>query len=532
MKKRYGFYAHGEMQKTNFRKMSSNKIREMLREKGQFWTPDWISKAMVEYVLADCAKIIFDPAVGAGAFFRAAKTIAKEKGLHITLMGMDIDPGTLQQSLQYGLTEDDIAHIKIGDFVLQPPQARFSAIVANPPYIRHHRLSKEQKEQLKRLSFQITGKNLDSRAGLHVYFLIRALSLLENNGRLAFIVSADICEGKFATELWHWVTREFLLEAVVTFQPEASPFPQVDVNPVIFFIRKSEPRGKFLWAKCCQSETDALANWVRSGLRCISSAELVVIERDLSEGISTGLSREPMFTQTCNYMLGDFVRVVRGVATGANSFFFMTEERAKLLGIPHHYFVRAVGRTRDVLGEEITEETIEILKSKGRPTLLLTLTSENIDNYPESVKQYLREGEMMGLPRRPLISRRKPWYKMETREVPPFIFAYLGRRNSRFIRNTAKVIPLTSFLCVYPKKNDERYIEQVWKILSHPEITANLRRVGKTYGGGAIKVEPRLLEKLPIPDSVVEQSGLRMQRRLFEQQKSYEAFNHEDVPQN
>jgi len=47
--------------------------RESLREKGQFWTPDWIAEAMVEYVLSGGSDHLFDPAVGPGAFFRAAK---------------------------------------------------------------------------------------------------------------------------------------------------------------------------------------------------------------------------------------------------------------------------------------------------------------------------------------------------------------------------------------------------------------------------------------------------------------------------
>jgi hypothetical protein len=40
--------------------------------------------------------------------------------------------------------------------------------------------------------------------------------------------------------------------------------------------------------------------------------------------------------------------------------------------------------------------------------------------------------------------------------------------------------------------------------------------IGKSYGDGAVKVEPRSLEKLPIPDSVIEQSGIPVQMRLFE----------------
>ncbi len=159
----------------------------------------------------------------------------------------------------------------------------------------------------------------------------------------------------------------------------------------------------------------------------------------------------------------------------------MTVEKARKLGIPEKYFIKAIGRTRDVPSDEITHETIEILERQGRPTLLLALSGDNIEAFPDPVRRYLQEGESLGLPKRPLIAQRKPWYKMEVRVPPPFLFAYLGRRNSRFIRNTARVVPLTGFLCVYPKGNGEEHLEQIWKILNHPDTVANLAKIGKTY---------------------------------------------------
>ena len=102
---------------------------------------------------------------------------------------------------------------------------------------------------------------------------------------------------------------------------------------------------------------------------------------------------------------------------------------------------------------------------------------------------------------------------METRRVPPILFAYLGRRNARFIRNLAGVVPLTGFLCVYPHHEDEAFINRLWKVLCHPETIANLNLVGKSYGSGAIKVEPRALEKLPLPISVVREVGIEAIKR-------------------
>jgi hypothetical protein len=98
---------------------------------------------------------------------------------------------------------------------------------------------------------------------------------------------------------------------------------------------------------------------------------------------------------------------------------------------------------------------------------------------------------------------------MEVRAAPPFLFAYLGRRNARFIRNTAGVLPLTGFLCVYPLQNDPVLLEKLWRVLNHPDTIANLALVGKSYGAGAIKVEPRALEQLPLPASALAAAGLQ-----------------------
>ena len=104
---------------------------------------------------------------------------------------------------------------------------------------------------------------------------------------------------------------------------------------------------------------------------------------------------------------------------------------------------------------------------------------------------------------------------MERRRVPPFLFAYLGRRNVRFIRNAAGVLPLTGFLCLYPHSEDPETLARLWRLLQHPATTANLARVGKSYGDGAIKVEPRALESLPLSAAIVAELGLESPRLML-----------------
>jgi hypothetical protein len=469
---------------------------------------------MVGYVLAGGSGSIFDPAVGAGAFFRAARVVGQQLGRRIRLLGTEVDPEPLKEALSSGLSESDLALVELRDFVLDPPAGPFEAIVANPPYIRHHRLARTIKARLREIAIDIIGQPLDGRAGFHVYFLLRALQLLHpERGRLAFIMPADTCEGVFAPVLWNWISRHYRIDAVVTFDPEASPFPGVDTNPIVFMIRRGPPAARFLWARCTEAGSHSLKYWTLAEFRYPPERGLVVYERDLAEALSTGLSRPPREVQPTGPSLGDYATVLRGIATGANEFFFLTKKKAEALGIPEEFLLRAIGRTRDVPGNVVDENLLAKLDALGRPTLLFCPDARPVDRFPPAVRRYLEEGEQMGLAERPLIATRQPWYKMERRKPPPILFAYLGRRNARFVRNLAGVVPLTAFLCIYPRSEDPAFIQKLWSVLSHPDTLANLPAVGKSYGSGCIKVEPRALEHLPLPEHLIRQSGLAMVRR-------------------
>jgi len=469
---------------------------------------------MVGYLLGAGARSIFDPAVGAGAFLLAGKRVGQELGVLPVMQGTEVDPEALREARAEGLSPADLSGVRVRDFILQPPDGPLEAIVANPPYIRHHRLGAELKSCLRVLACATVGKPLDGRAGLHVYFLLQALRVLADGGRLTFIMPADTVEGVFARPLWEWICRYYALEGVVTFSPEASPFPGVDTNPVIVMIRKAPRSPQFLWARCERAGSSALKDWALSRFRHVSRDDLAVYSRDLAEALETGLSRPPRQTKLEGPALGEFAFVLRGIATGANEFFHLTKAKADALGIPPDFLVPAIGRTRDVSGEEITPEGVRELDRRGRPTLLFSPDARPIALFPSVVQAYLRRGEELGIAEKPLVSTRSPWYRMERREVPPILFAYLGRRNARFIRNRAGVVPLTCLLCVYPREADPDYLERLWQVVHHPETVANLPLVGKSYGGGAIKVEPRALESLPLPAEVVAAAGLDSPRKV------------------
>src|SRR3989339_2084572 len=95
--------------------------REKLRDKGQFWTPDWVADAMVAYV-AQQADIVFDPGVGKGAFYTALKKLDRK----IKFFGTDIDPRIIEEAKSEGIFDEN-CDIEVRDFILNPPQKLFKA---------------------------------------------------------------------------------------------------------------------------------------------------------------------------------------------------------------------------------------------------------------------------------------------------------------------------------------------------------------------------------------------------------------------
>jgi adenine-specific DNA-methyltransferase len=482
---------------------SSGPAREALREKGQFWTPQWLAKIMAAWVVAKRPPILFDPAVGPGTFFAAARDV----GFSGNFAGFEVDDDVLAESYKLGLNPSELHDTIIGDFISQRISHKYPAIISNPPYIRHHRLSAEQKKELRQLSKHCLGFSLDGRVGLHIYFLLKCLDHLAPDGRLVFLLPADVCEGVSSTVVWKRLGEKFRIDAVITFEKSAAPFPSVDTNAMVFLISHRQPSKQVRWLRVIKPDSEAIMLALEE-TSSASNDSLTIQNRNLDELLATGLSRPMRASGRTGTPLSAFAKVVRGIATGANEFFFLTAEQIQKYGLDKSYFKRAIGRTRDCPGDIVTREDLEKLDRAGRPTWLLNLGRESEQELPTAIRNYLKTGEQMGLPVRSLIETRNPWYRMEVRTVPGLLFAYLGRRDCRFILNRAGALPLTGFLCVFPWDESKAYVEKLWRALNHEDTQANLVFVGKSYGGGALKVEPRQLDALEIPQHVLKEVGL------------------------
>lgn len=468
--------------------------RAALQKKGQFWTPAWLAEIMATWTTEHSPPTLFDPAVGPGTFFSAARSIGFRGGF----AGFELHPNVFAECDKKRLNESDFRRVRHADFISASTGHQYPAIISNPPYIRHHRLSLGEKQRLRSLSEKCLGFILDGRTGLHVYFLMKCLEMLAPNGKLAFLLPADVCESVSSNRFWKRICERFRLDAIITFEESAAPFPQVDTNVMVFLVSNRTPTQSFPWLRLQHRDRELTLE----ALRCPEKHAGICQTREISEALSTGFSRPPRHNID-GLPLSSFARIVRGIATGANEFFFLTKKQIITLGLDEHFFVRAIGRTRDCPDSVVTEELLEQLELKDRPTWLLKLGNEQKEQYPEPLRNYLNFGEREGFNNRSLIGTRRPWYRMEHRSPPPILFAYLGRRDCRFIANRARVLPLTGFLCVYPFDESADAVGRLLLAINHADTIANLHFAAKSYGSGALKAEPRQLDQLLIPRHIV-----------------------------
>jgi hypothetical protein len=135
-------------ERVNQRLPSVWREREALREKGQFWTPPWLAETMAAWVTEGSPPVVFDPAAGPGTFFAAARSMGYRGGFS----GFELHPQVITECDRTHLVPADFRQVIEGDFVRTRVALRYPAIISNPPYIRHHRLSARQKSELRDLS--------------------------------------------------------------------------------------------------------------------------------------------------------------------------------------------------------------------------------------------------------------------------------------------------------------------------------------------------------------------------------------------
>jgi len=479
------------------------------RARGQFFTPERIARLMTNWAIRSSADLVLDPGTGPGIFLRSAHERLRRLGSKEPvrqMTGIEISPlaATFAQ-LALAPASPRSAKVIWGDFLVRKFRSRhYDAIIGNPPYSRHQALSFEYKRQIGADADALLGEHLSQRAGLYVHFLIRSLALLREGGRLALLTPLEFFNANYGAPLRRHLLRTTKLRALIVFDPSnGSAFEDANTTSVIVLAERGTPDDRpvrVVHIKGTLSNrdlTDAVTRGkVKGSARWGLSLDVLPSQLARMRRWSGALLPAQSKRRKNEITLRAIAQVKRGIATGANEFFVLSDKDARAAGLTREYLRPVISRARIALDSRITQRDFERWKRGGKRVWLLDVRTRPT----RSVRRYIESGKRAGFHQRYLCRARKVWYRMEERSIPPVIVTYMSKGRPRFILNEAGVVPLNVFHAMYPRNLTRRQLKRLVDYLNSNACYKQLKRVARLYGSGLLKIEPRELLSLRTPD--------------------------------
>lgn len=478
---------------------------------GQFATPPALSSDVLAYARRLLPASpggglrFFDPAFGTGSFYAA---LLNELGREevISAEGYEVDPLYGREATR--LWEPFGLRLSVEDFTRAAPPAddpeKPNLLVCNPPYVRHHHLSKEDKERLRAASERAAGVRPSGYAGLYCHFMLLSHPWMARGGLAAWLVPSEFMDVGYGRALKEYLLGKVTLLKVHRFRPEDAQFPDALVSSVVVWL-KNEPPPALHEVEFALGGT--LSNPEVS--RPVPSSTLEKSAKWTGFPLATTVPDAPAVEGATR--LKDLFEVKRGLATGANEFFVLDPERARELRLPERFLQPILPSPRYLNTDEVgAGEDGEPLIEKQRLLLSCDLPEEQILAEHPHLWRYLQEGIEKGYHERYLCRHRNPWYSQESRPPAPLLCTYMGRTSAtgngrpfRFVLNRSRATAPNVYLMLYPKPalqamlaTRPHLLEEVWIALNSLD-PVKVSSEGRVYGGGLHKLEPKELGNVP-----------------------------------
>lgn len=459
------------------------RLRSAQRRRGQgaTYSPAALVKPMSDWLASygQPGRVV-DPGAGSGRFLCAA-------GLSLPkaeLVAVELDPLaalTTRANLTV-LGFDRRSQLQVCDYrsLRLPPTSDPTAFIGNPPYVRHHGISPEWKDWLRRRAAEL-GLKASALSGLHVHFLLATAHLARTGDYGVFVTSSE----------WLDVGYGQLVRELV-----AGPLGGLSVH--ILDARAHAFADAMTTATVTAFEVGQQRRPVR--IRAVASAE------DLGElhgGTSfdrAELRSTPRWSSLLKprvsvprefVSLGELCRVHRGTATGANAVWVTGQDDPRL---PPEVLRPTVTKASELfsLGSAVLSDDSALRAVIDLPADLDVFEADD----RAMVDAFLCAARSAGVADGYIARHRRPWWSVKLREPAPILATYMARRPPTFVRNVVGARNLNNVHGLYPVEpmSEAALCRLAGVLRARASVTG-----GRTYAGGLAKFEPREMEQIMVP---------------------------------
>jgi len=489
--------------------MKSNKYT------GTFYTPKIIADFIIEHIFKSMNSkniSVLEPSVGNGIFIECLnKNLKINKVICNELTIVDIDKEEINKSIKkidHSYYKNiNVQHKEFLSFS-QNIKRRYSIIIGNPPYIKRNYLSESQIKICKIIhdNFNLADRSINN---IWTSFVLSALSLLEENGILAFVLPADLLQVKYANEIRNTLEKYF--DRIEIFTIDKNIFEDIDQLTILFFgYKNSTKKGVFFYdfvdlskKKYKQISSNGLmisnSKWTHYNLNEMEIALLNKINKKLTK-------------------TSEFIRSAPGIVTGANNYFILAKSKMKEYNLDK-YCKPIIQKGSFVNGKLIFRKDDYLsLVEQDKPSFLLSLKNTIINNESNlQLKNYLNIGIDREIDKRHKCQKRQNWYEVPTVKNPTQAFFFKRcHLFPKLVKNSAKIYVTDAAYNIETDENIniDSFIFSFYNIVTM--IFAEL--MGRKYGGGVLELTPLEFKNLPIPYVEISKSEFNKFATGFEKQ--------------
>jgi hypothetical protein len=203
---------------------------------------------------------------------------------------------------------------------------------------------------------------------------------------------------------------------------------------------------------------------------------------------------------------GELASVDIGVVTGANDFFMRTSEEGSVL--PAELLKPAVTKAVHVPGAQLTKADHVGLLEQGKKGLIFAATRESSPAALHLASGFVNGGARAGIHRRYKCRVRTPWWALPLPKAgaPELLLTYCSNAHPRLVVNEARVLHTNT---LHGARVVDAHQPAVLAASFYNSLTMlSAELVGRSYGGGVLKLEPSEAEALLVPRPTPEVKAL------------------------